>query len=239
MVADRIDGKAISAKRREALKQRVATLVAAGQQPCLVGVGMGDDHGWELYTKNQAKACEAVGITYWRENLPSDATQDDLATLIESLNTDPQVHGIIVQSPLPEGLDERAAQALLAPSKDVEAVNPANLGLVLQGREILAPCTARSAVALAEEYLGDFRGVDAVVVGSSVIVGRPVSQLLFSAGATVTTCHIDTKDLAAHTTKAELLIVAVGKAGLITPDLVKPGATVIDVGINRIKTAEG
>ena len=239
MVAVCIDGKAVSAKRRQALHERVTALVANGTQPCLVAVGMGDDHGWEVYTRNQAKACEAIGIRYWRESLSADASQDDLAALIEGLNTDPSVHGIIVQSPLPEGLDERAAQALLAPSKDVEAVNPANLGLVLQGREILAPCTARSAVALAEEHLGDLRGVDAVVVGSSVIVGRPLSQLLLSAGATVTTCHIDTKDLAAHTTKADLLIVAVGKAGLITPHLVKPGATVIDVGINRIKGADG
>ena len=239
MVAQWIDGKAVSAKRREALKERVAVLSAAGIQPCLVGVGMGNDHGWEVYTRNQAKACEAIGVRYWRESLASDASQDDLAALIEGLNTDPSVHGIIVQSPLPDGLDERAAQALLAPSKDVEAVNPANLGLVLQGREVLAPCTAQSAVALAEEYLGDLRGVDTVVVGSSVIVGRPLAQLLLSAGATVTTCHIDTKDLAAHTTKADLLIVAVGKAGLITPELVKPGATIIDVGINRIKTEDG
>ncbi|TVR41914.1 MAG: hypothetical protein EA402_12485 [Planctomycetota bacterium] len=239
MSARMIDGKQVSEERRIRLAGRVEALRAAEVQPCLVAVGMGDDHGWDVYTRNQEKACAAVGIRYWRENLLSDATQEDLAALIERLNTDSQVHGIIVQSPLPEGLDERAAQALLSPDKDVEAVNPANLGLVLQGREILAPCTARSAVALAEAALGDLRGVDTVVVGASVIVGRPLAQLLLSAGATVTVCHIDTRDLQAHTRQADLVIVAVGKAGLIGPDHIKPGATVIDVGINRLRGEDG
>ncbi|TVR13308.1 MAG: hypothetical protein EA401_07055 [Planctomycetota bacterium] len=239
MTALRIDGKAVSDQRRHSLSDDVAELRTQGIMPCLVAVGLGSDHGWEVYTRNQERACATVGIRYWRENIAADAGQDDLAALLEGLNTDPQVHGIIVQSPLPEGLDERAAQALLAPDKDVEAVNPANLGLVLQGRAVVAPCTARSAVALAEHHLGDLRGVDAVVVGASVIVGRPLAELLLSAGATVSVCHIDTQDLASYTRNADLLIVAVGKAGLITPDLVKPGATVIDVGINRINDSQG
>jgi len=239
MSARIIDGKAIAEAAQAGLLERVAQLRTRGVQPCLVAVTATADGAWSVYQRNQAKACAQVGILYRAVELPADATQDDLSEIIEGLNVDPTVHGIIVQSPLREPFVELTVQALLSPDKDVEAVGPANQGLVFSGRHSVAPCTAVAAVQLAQEALGDLRGIEAVVVGAGIVVGRPIAQLLLAAGATVTTCHVDTRDLAAHTRRAELLIVAVGRPGLIGVDLVRPGATVIDVGINRISGPDG
>ena len=232
MPARIIDGKALADAWRVRLGTRVRDLRARGIQPCLAAVTVAADPAWGVYLRGQAKACEAVGIIHRIVELPTDATQEDLSERIESLNVDPAVHGIIIQSPLKPPFSELQAQALLSPDKDVEAVGPANLGLVLAGRHVNAPCTAVAAVILAREALPDLRGIEAVVVGASAVVGRPIAQLLLAAGATVTTCHIDTKDLRRHTLGADLLVVAVGKAGLIGPGHVKPGAVVVDVGIN-------
>ncbi len=239
MPARLIDGKAVADARRARLAVQVHALVARGVAPCLAAVTVTPEQGWGVYQKNQAAACAAAGIAYRPVELPAGSTPEDLAELIEGLNVDPLVHGIILQNPFPAHLDARAAQAQLSPDKDVEGVGPANLGLVLAGRATLAPCTALAAVALAQEALPDLTGVEAVVVGASVIVGRPVAQLLLAANATVRICHIHTRDLAAHTRQADLLVVAVGRAGLITPDHVKPGAVVVDVGINRVPGPDG
>lgn len=239
MPARSIDGKPIAEAWRARLAERVEALRQRGIRPCLASVTASADGAWSVYQKNQAKACEQIGIAYRRVDLPAGATQADLSETIEGLNVDHDVHGIIVQSPLREPFSELTVQALLSPDKDVEAVGPANQGLVFSGRHSVAPCTAVAAILLAKEALGDLRGVEAVVVGAGVVVGRPIAQLLLAAGATVTLCHIDTRDLAAHTTRADLLVVAVGRAGLITPALVKPGATVIDVGINRVPGGDG
>ena len=239
MTATTIDGKALANQRREQLRTRVQTLQATGCHPCLAAVTVVPDAGWKVYQRGQAKACEAVGISYRAEVLPDGADQQDLIECIEKLNADPDVHGVIIQAPLKDPFDLFQAQSLLSPAKDVEGVNPANLGLVMAGRSGIAPCTARSAVALAEHHLGDLKGLEATVIGSSVIVGKPVSQLLVNAGATPRLCHIDTKDVASHCRDSDLVVVAVGRPGLLTADMVKPGATVIDVGINRVPGPDG
>jgi methylenetetrahydrofolate dehydrogenase (NADP+)/methenyltetrahydrofolate cyclohydrolase len=234
-----IDGKAVSDRRRTTLAQQVQELAARGLQPCLAAVTVRADHGWSVYQRNQATACAAAGIQHRNVTLAEGADQEALFEAVEQLNVDPSVHGIIVQSPLPEGFDALALHSRLSPGKDVECVGPANLGLLLAGTSTLAPCTALSAVALAREAMPELRGVEAVVIGASTIVGKPIAQLLTAAGATVTLCQITTRDVASHCRRADLVIVAVGKAGLVRAQWIKPGATVIDVGINRITAADG
>lgn len=239
MPARLIDGKAVAERRRTALAERVRGLVARGVQPCLAAVTVRADHGWTVYQRNQAAAAAAAGIQHRAVQLPDGADQEGLLDAIEALNVDPAISGIILQSPLPAGFDGFIAQSRISPDKDVEGVGPANLGLVLAGRPALAPCTALSAFALAQEAIPDLTGVEAVVVGASTIVGKPLAQLLTAAGATVTVCQITTRDVAAHCRAADLVIVAVGKAGLVKRDWIKPGAVVVDVGINRITGADG
>lgn len=253
MPARLIDGKAIAEERRARLADQVAALQARGIQPCLAAVSVHVDAGWSVYLKNQAAACARVGIRHQVVTVDPQATQEDLNEVIEELNVDNRVHGIILQSPLRrfadgqtpvgDGLSDFLAQVLLSPDKDVEGVSPANLGMVLAGKPALAPCTAIAAVELAKAAahdLGrDLRGMEAVVVGASTIVGKPVAQLLLAAGATVTVCHIDTRDLTAHTSKADLVVVAVGKAGLLKPEHIRSGCIVIDVGINRVAGPDG
>jgi methylenetetrahydrofolate dehydrogenase (NADP+) / methenyltetrahydrofolate cyclohydrolase len=254
MPATLIDGKALAEERRAKLAQQVAQLQARGIQPCLAAISVHEDAGWSVYLKNQAAACARVGIRHQMVTVDAQATQEDLNEVIEELNVDETIHGIILQSPLRrfiagttervgDGLSDFQAQALLSPDKDVEGVSPANLGLVLAGKPTLAPCTAVAAVELAryacQQQGRDLRGIDAVVVGASTIVGKPVAQLLLAAGATVSVCHIDTKDTAHYTKQADLVVVAVGRAGLIKAEHIKPGAIVIDVGINRVTTPDG
>ncbi len=239
MTASTIDGRQVAEARRTALAERVRALAGRGIAPCLAAVTVRPDAGWSVYVRNQANACAAAGIAHRSVELPPGSSAAELGELIEALNLDPAVHGIILQSPFPQDLDAQAATAQLSPAKDVEGVGPANLGLVLAGRPALAPCTAVAAVDLARTALGDLGGVEAVVVGASTVVGKPIAQLLLAAGATVTVCHILTRDLAAHTRRADLLFVAAGKAGLITGAHLKPGATVIDVGINRVAGPDG
>ena len=239
MPARLIDGKAVADLRRTALAERIPALIARGIEPCLAAITVAPEHGWSVYEANQAKACAAVGIRRLAVALPSGADQEALLEAIEQLNVDPTVHGIIMQSPVPAGFDAFVAQSRISPDKDVECVGPANLGLLLAGRSTLAPCTALSAFALANEAIHDLRGVEAVVIGASTIVGKPIAQLLTNAGATVTVCQITTRDAPAHCRRADLVIVAVGKAGLVTAAWIKPGAVVIDVGINRVSGAEG
>ncbi len=237
--AELIDGKAISQERQRVLSKRVEQLSNRGVTPCLAAVSVGGDPAWDVYQKRQAKACANVGIDYRRETLAANATQQDLSERIEALNADHDVHGIIIQSPLPGNLNALGLQAQLSPSKDVEAVSPANLGLVLADRHQVAPCTAVAAIILAEAACPNFKGKEVVIVGSSVIVGKPIAQLLLARGATPTICHIDTHDVAAHTKRADVIFVAVGKPKLLSPEMVKPGAIVIDVGINQITDENG
>jgi methylenetetrahydrofolate dehydrogenase (NADP+) / methenyltetrahydrofolate cyclohydrolase len=239
MSARILDGKALAERRRNALAERLRTLAVHGTTPCLAAVTVRADGGWTTYLKGQATACAAAGIRHRVIELSSTSDQAALVEAVEELNLDPSVHGILVQSPLPSGFDQPAIQALISPDKDVEGVGPANLGLVLAGRPALAPCTALAAFALAREAFPDLTGIEATVVGASTIVGKPLAQLLTNAGATVTLCQITTRDTPVHCRRADLLCVAVGKAGLVKADWVKPGAAIIDIGINRQKNAEG
>lgn len=239
MAARVIDGNAVASRIRESLRARVAALQAAGRPPFLVAVQVGEDPASALYLARQRRLCEAHGVGYRLDALPGSATLPAVDAHLRALADDPGVTGIIVQRPLPPQVPARAVQDLIPAAKDVEGTNPANLGMVVYGRPTLLTCTALSVQALIAESGLALRGCEAVVVGHSEIVGKPVALLLLDALATVTVCHVATRDLAAHTRRAELLVVAVGKAGLVTADMVRPGAVVIDVGVNRVATPEG
>lgn len=225
-----------------------AAIAAMGRPPKLAAILATDNKGAEFYAKSQGKACAEVGIDFELHSLGAGCSQADLDGKIAELNADPGVTGIILLMPVPEGVDGRAAQRCIDPKKDVDGVHPANLGGVVQGSTRLAPCTAQAVLALVEAsgvpLFTDMReaagkGAEVVMVGHSEIVGKPSALLLLDKFCTVTVCHIGTQDLKAHTTKADVLVVAVGKAGLIRGEHIKPGAVVIDVGINRVKTEEG
>ena len=234
-----IDGKALSQRRRNALADQVQSLADQGVTPCLAAVTVHEDHGWGVYQKQQAIACEAAGIRYHNCCLEDDGAQGDLIALIQTLNNDASIHGIIIQAPLPQGFNLSRAQRVIAPEKDVEGVTPTNLGLLVSGKGGVPPCTAQSAFMLAQHTMGDLRGMEAVVIGHSVNVGKPLGQLLLNAGATLTQCHVDTRDLISHVKRADLVIVAVGRAGLLTGSMIRSEAVVIDVGINRVRREDG
>ena len=232
MGAKLVDGKALA----RAMDARVATEVAAlsTDGPLqLVAVSVGDDAAASsVYMRSQRNACLRAGIRYRSDGLPTGTTQEGLHAHLRGLAADPRVTGIIIQLPLPAGLSSREAEDAIDPRKDVEGVHRDNLGRVAGGRALLAPCTARAAIHILESEGVQLRGAECVVVGHSEIVGKPLAMLLLDRLATVTVCHIATRDLAAHTRRADVLLVAVGKAGLIRADMVKPGAAVVDIGIN-------
>ncbi|MEI6501057.1 MAG: bifunctional 5,10-methylenetetrahydrofolate dehydrogenase/5,10-methenyltetrahydrofolate cyclohydrolase [Armatimonadota bacterium] len=226
----------------------VAAITALGRTPKLDAILATDNKGAEFYAKSQGKACEEVGIDFELFTLAPDASQAEIEARIAACNADAGITGIILLMPVPEGVDGRSLQRAICPKKDVDGVHPANLGAVVQGSTALAPCTAQAVLALVEAssapLFTDMReaagkGAEIVMVGHSEIVGKPSALLLLDKFATVTVCHIGTKDLKAHTLNADVLVVAVGKAGLIKGEHIKPGAIVIDVGINRVKTEDG
>lgn len=236
MSAEILKAKPIVDKIRAEL---AAQIDAMDRAPVLVALMVGDDAGSRAYLKMQAKACAEVGIEYELRELPADTTDEALHAEIRALSVDPVIDGIILQSPLPEGLDEPAAQAAIEPEKDVDGVHPMNLGLVAADRDALAPCTAQSAVRLIEEAGAELRGAEVVVIGRSVIVGKPVALMLMDRGATVTVCRSTTRDLAFHTKRAEILVVAIGRAEMIRGEQIMPGAVVIDVGMNYVPGEDG
>jgi methylenetetrahydrofolate dehydrogenase (NADP+)/methenyltetrahydrofolate cyclohydrolase len=236
MTANRLEAKPIVEKIRADLKAQIEEMDRA---PVLVALLTGDDAGARSYAKMQAKACAEVGIDYELRELSEDTTDETLRSEIRMLSVDPVVDGIILQSPLPRGLDEPEMQAAIEPDKDVDGVHPLNLGLVTADREALAPCTAQSAVRLIEESGAEIRGAEVVVVGRSVIVGKPAAMMLLDRGATVTICRSTTRDLPFHTKRADILVVAIGRAEMIRGDMINPGSVVIDVGINFIPGENG
>jgi methylenetetrahydrofolate dehydrogenase (NADP+) / methenyltetrahydrofolate cyclohydrolase len=236
MTAKRLEAKPIVETMRAELS---AQIEAMDRPPVLVALMCGDDAGARSYARMQAKACEEVGIDYDLRQLPDDTDDAALHATIRRLSVDPVIDGIILQSPLPRGLDEPAMQGAIEPEKDVDGVHPMNLGLVAANREALAPCTAQSAVRLIEETGIELRGAEVVVVGRSVIVGKPAALMLLDRGATVTVCRSTTRDLPFHTKRAEVLVVAVGRAELIRGEMIKPGAVVIDVGMNFVPGENG
>lgn len=232
-----IDGKEIAKKIKEEVKKEVENLKTENIFPKLVAVSAGENPASRVYIRQQQKNCEKVGIAYELKQLEDNIDEEKLISFIEQLNQDESVTGIILQLPLPPGIDVRKVQSKISPLKDVEGVNPANMGWIVYGRPFLAPCTAL-AVKEIVDYTGvDLYGKEVVMVGHSDIVGKPVALLLVDKFATVSICHIGTSDkgmLETHVKRAEILIVAVGKANLIPGDWVKEGAIVIDVGINRV-----
>jgi methylenetetrahydrofolate dehydrogenase (NADP+)/methenyltetrahydrofolate cyclohydrolase len=231
-----IDGKALSGVVREAL---VARIKAAGRPVRLDAVLVGGDRAAGIYAENQAKTCAAVGIDYRLHRLPDGAGYDDIAGRILLLNTEEDVRAIMLHLPLPAGVDHERIQALIAPEKDVEGVNPANIGNVVYGRRSLVPCTALASVEMIESTGVELRGARCVIVGASNIVGKPIAVLLMRAEATVISTNKFTRGIADLTRSADVLVAAAGVPGLIKGDMVKQGAVVIDVGINRVAGPDG
>ena len=234
MAAQLLDGKAMSAELREELALRVQRLKEKGVTPGLAVILVGDDPASQIYVKNKELGCQQVGIHSVTIRLPETASQAELEAQIDKLNADASIHGILVQLPLPQGLDEAAALARILPEKDVDGFHLLNAGKLFTGQQGVVACTPKGAMEMLHRTGIDLSGKEAVVVGRSNIVGKPMAMLLLRENATVTICHSRTANLAEHTRRADVLVAAVGKPRFITADMVKPGAVVIDVGINRV-----
>ena len=234
MAAQLLDGKAMSAELREELALRVQRLKGKGVTPGLAVILVGDDPASQIYVKNKELGCQQVSIHSVTIRLPETASQVELEAQIDKLNTDASIHGILVQLPLPQGLDEAAALARILPEKDVDGFHLLNAGRLFTGQQGVVACTPKGTMEMLHRTGIDLSGKEAVVVGRSNIVGKPMAMLLLQENATVTICHSRTANLAEHTRRADVLVAAVGKPRFITADMVKPGAVVIDVGINRV-----
>lgn len=235
MSAQIIDGKAVAAQLRQTIKQRVDQRLAAGKRaPGLAVVLVGSDPASEVYVAHKRKDCAEVGIHSLAHDLPAETSEADLLALIDSLNANPEVDGILVQLPLPNHINTDAVIERIQPEKDVDGFHPYNLGRLAQRRPRLRPCTPRGVMILLEHSGIELAGLDAVVIGASNIVGKPMALELLMAGCTVTVCHSRTRDLQAKVRAADLVVVGVGRPQMVKGDWLKPGAVVIDVGINRL-----
>lgn len=229
-----IDGKGVAAKIKNEIAAEVETIVASGKRPpCLAVILAGDDKASEVYVRNKHKDCLEVGFKSLQLNFEASITEEELLNVVSSLASDDNVDGILCQLPLPKGIDKDKILAAIPYSKDVDAFNPYNAGLIMQGKPMFAPCTPAGVVRLLDEYGIAIEGKECVIIGRSDIVGKPLSMLLTARSATVTVCHTRTKDLAFHTKRADIIIAAAGRQGLVTGDMISDGAVVIDVGINR------
>ncbi|MGN6161237.1 MAG: bifunctional methylenetetrahydrofolate dehydrogenase/methenyltetrahydrofolate cyclohydrolase [Marmoricola sp.] len=237
MTAQILDGNATAKAIKEELRERVAALKARGITPGLGTVLVGDDPGSRWYVNGKHKDCAEVGIESIRVELPDTATQEEILAEVHRLNDDPACTGYIVQLPLPKGIDENAVLGAIDPAKDADGLNPANLGWLVLGKEAPLPCTPFGIVELLRRHGVEIKGAEVVVVGRGVTVGRPLGLLLTrrSENATVTLCHTGTRDLAAHTRDADIIVAAAGVPNIITGDMVKPGAAVLDVGVSRVE----
>ncbi|HEX5675023.1 MAG TPA: bifunctional methylenetetrahydrofolate dehydrogenase/methenyltetrahydrofolate cyclohydrolase FolD [Azonexus sp.] len=235
MTAQIIDGKALAEELRQGFRARVEALTARGHRPGLVVILVGADPASEVYVRNKVNGCLAIGMH--SEKITYDAAVDPEIVLkrIAELNADPNIHGILVQLPLPKHFNEEAVLKAIAVDKDVDGFHAENVGALAQGNPRFIPCTPYGVMKMFEKGNVDLGGKEAVVIGRSNIVGKPMALLLINAGATVTVCNSRTKDLAGHTRRADILVAAVGKPRFVTADMVKPGAVVIDVGINRLQ----
>lgn len=240
MTAQMIDGSAIANQIRAEVAREVSERVAAGKSiPGLATVLVGENPASQSYVRSKHKACQEVGIRSFSHTLPETATQPEVEEIVHRLNEDPEVNGILVQLPLPAGLDEERVLRLIRIEKDVDGFHPINIGRLAQkGRDpLFIPCTPAGVMVLLERFVPSLNGLNAVVLGRSNIVGMPVALLLVRANATVTICHSRTRDLPGVVRQADVLVAAVGRAGMVKGDWVKPGAVVIDVGINRVEDA--
>ncbi len=234
-----LDGKAVAQKVLDGVRRGVDDLRAArGLAPKLAVVLVGDDPASRVYVRTKKRTAESLGIASPDFVYPATLAQGDVLDVLDGLNADATVHGILLQLPLPKGLDEDDAVARISPFKDVDGLTPANLGNLLAGNPRVVPCTPAGCIEVLDHYGAALNGAEAVVIGRSRLVGKPLAQLLLARHATVTMCHTRTRDLAEHTRRADVLCVAAGRAGMITGDMVKPGAWVIDVGINRLDTGK-
>lgn len=234
MAAQLLDGKIISAQLEAQLKVRVDAMIEKGQVPGLTVILVGEDPASQTYVANKEKACARLGIRSTTLRMPAETTQEALEAEIEKANADPAVHGILVQLPLPRHLDSDRALSLILPEKDVDGFHDVNAGRLSRGLDCVVACTPKGALHMLKTAGIEIAGKEAVVVGRSNIVGKPMALLLLQENATVTVCHSRTKDLAEHTRRADILVAAIGKPRFITADMVKEGAVVVDVGINRV-----
>lgn len=228
-----IDGKVISAHIKQQVKAQVDELKAKGIEPCLAVIIVGDDFASRTYVNNKKRTCEEVGIKSLEFALPAETTQDELLALVEKLNVDESVNGILCQLPIPKHIDEKVILNAIKPEKDVDAFHPVNAGHIMIGDCVLKPCTPAGIMEMLKYEGIDVAGKNCVVIGRSNIVGKPMAMLLLAASGTVTVCHSRTQNLAEITKSADILVAAVGKAKFVTADMVKEGAVVIDVGMNR------
>ena len=232
-----IDGKQLAKKTREKLKYEVEDLKKEGIQPKLAVIMVGDNSASQIYVRNKSKACNDVGIEFEEYLLPDTTKQEELLDVIEKLNNNKEINGILLQSPIPDGLDINEAFRKISPEKDVDGFHPVNVGKLVLGQDTFVSCTPYGVMKMFEEYNIDLEGKNAVVIGRSNIVGKPMSQCLLNKNATVTICHSRTRNLPEITKNADILVSAIGRPEFVTADMVKDGTVVIDVGINR--TAEG
>jgi methylenetetrahydrofolate dehydrogenase (NADP+)/methenyltetrahydrofolate cyclohydrolase len=240
MSARIIDGKAFAATLRARVAAEAARLMAEhGLVPGLATVLVGEDPASEVYVRNKGKTAEAIGFKSFHYSLAKDASEAEVLARVAALNADPAVHGILVQLPLPKQVREAAVLDLLDPRKDVDALTAANAGLLVSGRAKLVSCTPSGMMMLLKEYVGDLTGLDALVIGRSLLFGKPAAQLLLAANATVTMAHSKTRDLPGLARRADILVAAIGQPLFVKGGWIKPGATVIDVGINRVDAGDG
>ena len=233
MTARIIDGSALSQKIRAEVGERAAQLTARGVTPGLAVVLVGEDPASQVYVRNKVAACEKAGIHSVMERYPASLTEEELLERVRALNADDSIHGILVQLPLPAHMNAHKVIEAIAAEKDVDGFHVSNAGLLMTGQPLFRPCTPYGVMKMLESENVTLRGAEAVVVGASNIVGKPMAMLLLAAGATVTLCNSKTRDLAAHTGRADIVVVATGRARMVTGEMIKPGAIVIDVGINR------
>lgn len=230
-----LDGKKVSALTKDRLKEKVEKLKQEGIKPKLAVIMVGNDSASQIYVRNKSKACDYVGIEFEEHLLPDDTKQEELLNLIEELNNKKEINGILLQSPIPKHLDINEAFRKISPEKDVDGFHPVNVGKLVLGQDTFISCTPFGIMKILEEYNIDIEGKNAVVIGRSNIVGKPMSQCLLSKNATVTICHSKTRNLAEIAKNADILVAAIGRPCFVTEDMVKPGAVVIDVGINRME----
>ncbi len=234
-----LDGKVIAAELRADVKRAATTLSEAGWAPRLVSIAVGDTDAALVYIRNQRRAAEAVGVAFEERHYPAEMTQSELLAAIAALNADPRVTGIILQRPMPAHLSTRALQSAVHPMKDVEGMHPASIGNIVYNDLLMGPCTSVASVEMLKRTGLRLEGLEVVVIGHSEIVGKPIAFLLMSEGATVTVCHHMTRNLRVHSRQADAVFVAVGRPGLVTGDMIKPGAALIDIGINQVTLEDG
>ncbi len=234
-----LDGKVIAQGIRSEVAKKAAELAEGGWPPRLVSVLVGDPAAAMVYIRNQKRAAEKLGIDFEERVFPESVTQAEMLAAISAMNADPRVTGVILQRPVPSQLSIRVLQAAIHPMKDVEGMHPASIGNIVYNDLVMGPCTSVAAVELLKHTGLKLQGLEVVVIGSSEIVGKPIAFLLMSEGATVTVCHHLTRNLAMHSRSADAVFVAVGKPGLVTGQMIKPGAAVIDIGINQVTLPDG